>query len=86
MPLVVRLDPELESGLRALSAEEHVPRADVVRTLIRARLATRAKRKTPWDIAVSIGVVGMDPDPRVDVAGNHSRYVKEALGVVESPV
>ena len=79
MPLVVRLDAELESGLRALSDETHLPQAEIVRTLIRDRLADRAARKTPWQIAEEMGVVGLDADARTDVAANHSRYVKKAL-------
>ena len=79
MPLVVRLDPELEAGLRRVSAEERLSQAEVVRRLIRERLAHRARRKTAFEIAEAMGVVGMDADPRRDVAKNHSRYVRRAL-------
>jgi hypothetical protein len=79
MPLVVRLDPELEAGLRRVSAEERLSQAEVVRRLIRERLAHRAGRKTAFEIAEALGVVGMDADPRTDVAKNHSRYVKKAM-------
>ena len=79
MPLVVRLDPELEAGLRRVSAEERLSQAEVVRRLIRERLAHRAARKSAFEIAEELGVVGMDDDPRPDVAKNHSRYVKRAL-------
>ena len=79
MPLVIRLDAELESGLRRLSSEERVPQAEVVRRLIRERLASRANRKSAFEIAEELGVVGMDEDPRRDVAKRHSKYVKAAL-------
>ena len=79
MPLVIRLDADLESGLRRLSAEERVPQAELVRRLIRERLSTHAKRKSAFEIAEALGVIGMDTDPRRDVAGNHSKYVKQAL-------
>ena len=79
MPLVIRLDNELETGLRALSEEARVPLAEVVRELIRDRLAQHKKRKNAFEIAQQMGVVGMDGDPRRDVAKHHSKYVKEAL-------
>lgn len=79
MPLVIRLDPELETGLRRVSAEERLSRAEVVRRLIRDRLAQRAGRRTAFEIAEALGVVGMDADPRTDVAKNHSRYAKKAV-------
>jgi hypothetical protein len=79
MPLVVRLDPELEAGLRRVSAEERLSQAEIVRRLIRERLAPRARRKTAFEIAEALGVVGIDRDPRTDVAKNHSKYVKRAV-------
>ena len=79
MPLVIRLDAELETGLRRLSSEERVPQAEVVRRLIRERLASRSNRKSAFEIAEELGVVGMDEDPRRDVAKRHSKYVKAAL-------
>ena len=79
MPLVIRLDSELEAGLRRLSSEERVSQAELVRHLIRERLASRPKRRIPFEIAEELGVVGMDTDPRRDVAKRHSKYVKEAL-------
>jgi hypothetical protein len=79
MPLVIRLDAELESGLRALSAEEHAPQAEVVRRLIRERLQQRKKKKTAFEVAQEMGVIGIDGDSRRDVAKRHSQYVKQAL-------
>ena len=79
MPLVIRLDAELETGLRRLSSVERVPQAEVVRRLIRERLASRSNRKSAFEIAEELGVVGMDKDPRRDVAKGHSKYVKAAL-------
>lgn len=79
MPLVIRLDAELESGLRALSAQERAPQAEVVRRLIRERLTLNKKSKTAFEIAQEMGVIGMDADPRRDTAKRHSKYVKEAL-------
>jgi len=79
MPPVVRLESELEAGLRRMSAEDRVSRTEVVRRLIRDRLARRGRRKTAFRIAEALGVIGMDADPRTDVARNHSRYVKRAL-------
>ena len=79
MPLVIRLDTDLETGLRRMSAEERVPQAELVRRMIRERLSAHNKRKTPYEIAEEMGVIGMDTDPRRDVAENHSKYVKEAL-------
>ena len=79
MPLVIRLDAELESGLRALSAQSRTPQAEVVRQLIRERLALEKKRKSAFQIAQEMGVIGMDGDPRPDTARQHSKYVKVAL-------
>jgi hypothetical protein len=79
MPLVIRLSQELDSGLRRLSAEERVSQAEFVRRLIREKMAARRAGKTAYEIAVEMGVIGMDDDPRRDVARNHSRYLKKAL-------
>ena len=79
MPLVVRLDAELESGLRALSAEERLPQAELVRRLIRERLAHPGRRRNAFEIAQEMGIVGMDGDARRDVARKHSFYVRKAL-------
>ena len=79
MPLVIRLDAELESGLRSLSAQERVSQAELVRQMIRERLASRAQRKSAFEIAEELGVVGMDADPRRDVAKHHSKYMKATL-------
>ena len=79
MPLVIRLDAELESGLRALSAEQNTPQAEIVRGLIRERLAQRKGGKSAFEIASAMGVIGIDRDPRRNVAKQHSKYVKAAL-------
>ena len=79
MPLVIRLDAELESGLRALSAEQNTPQAEIVRGLIRERLAQRKGGKSAFEIAREMGVIGIDREPRRDVARQHSKYVKAAL-------
>jgi len=79
MPLVIRLDPELETGLRSLSEQERVSQAELVRRLIRERLASQAQRKSAFEIAEELGVVGMDADPRREVAKHHSKYMKATL-------
>ena len=79
MPLVIRLDAEFESGLRALSEQAHTPQAEVVRQLIRERLMLDKKRKSAFEIAQEMGVIGMDDDARRDTASRHSKYVKAAL-------
>ena len=79
MPLVVRLDSELESGLRQLSSEERVSQAELVRRLIRERLAVRKAGKSPFQIAEALGVIGIDDDSRRDVARRHSKYLRQAL-------
>ena len=79
MPLVVRLDPELEVGLRMLSEEASVSQAELVRQLIRERLGRRTQRKTAFEIAQALGVIGIDPDPRRSVARQHSKHVRASL-------
>lgn len=79
MPLVIRLDAELESGQRALSAKQNLPQAEIVRSLIRERLAQRKGGKSAFEIAREMGVIGMDREPRRGVAAGHSKYVKAAL-------
>lgn len=79
MPLVIRLDGELESGLRALAAPARMPPAEVVRQLIRERLTLDKKRKSAFEIALEMGVIGMDDDPCRDTANQHSKHVKAAL-------
>ena len=36
-------------------------------------------RKTEYEIAQELGVIGMDDDRRGDVAKNHSQYLRQAL-------
>ena len=75
MPLVVRLNPELEQGLNELSEEENTPKAEI----LRERLAQRRKRPNAYAIAQELGVIGADTDPRTDVAQHHYRYLRAAL-------
>lgn len=79
VPLVIRLDAELEKGLDEMSAEEGVPKAELMRDLLRQRLAQRRKRVDAFAIAEQLGVIGMDHDPRKDVAEHHSKYLRAAL-------
>ena len=79
MPLVIRLDAELESGLRALSEQAHTPQAELVRQLIRERITLERRRKSAFEIAQEMGVIGMDDDARRDTARQHSKSVKAAL-------
>lgn len=79
MPLVIRLNHELEVGLAELAVEQGVSKAEVLRTLLRERLERRKKRVDAYTIASELGVIGMDDDPRTDVAQNHSRYLRTAL-------
>ena len=37
------------------------------------------KGKTPYQIAMEMGIIGMDKDPRKNVAQDHSRFLKLAL-------
>jgi metal-responsive CopG/Arc/MetJ family transcriptional regulator len=79
VPLVIRLDQELEKGLDEMSQEQGVPKAELVRALLRERLAQRRKRIDAYKIASELGVIGIDDDPRKDVAQNHSKYLRAAL-------
>jgi hypothetical protein len=79
MPLVIRLNPELEQGLEELSEEENTPKAEILRGLLRERLARRKQRPNAYDLAQELGVIGVDDDSRTDVARHHSRYLRAAL-------
>jgi metal-responsive CopG/Arc/MetJ family transcriptional regulator len=79
MPLVIRLDSELEKGLDELSEEENTPKAEILRNLLRERLARRRKPPNAFAVAQELGVIGVDNDPRTDVARQHSRYLRAAL-------
>lgn len=79
MPLVIRLDAELEEGLAELSREQGIAKAELVRELLRERLSQRRKPVDAFAIAEELGVVGLDDDPRRDVAQAHSRYLRAAL-------
>ena len=39
----------------------------------------KQRRKTAYEIAQELGVIGMDDDRRGDVAKNHSQYLRQAL-------
>ena len=43
------------------------------------RVRQVAMKTTAFDIALKLGVIGMDADPRRDIAMHHSKYVKDAL-------
>jgi hypothetical protein len=79
MPLVIRLNPELEQGLEELSEEENTPKAEILRGLLRERLARRRERPNAYELARELGVIGIDNDSRTDVARDHSRYLRAAL-------
>jgi hypothetical protein len=85
MPLVIRLTPEIESGLRALSREEGVSQAEVVRQLIKVRLSTRVRRASAYEIAEAMGVIGIDAGKRTDVAQRHSAHLKRAMRGKRAP-
>jgi metal-responsive CopG/Arc/MetJ family transcriptional regulator len=78
-PLVIRLDEELEKGLDEIATEEGVPKAELMRGLLRERLAQRRKRVDTYAIAEQLGVIGINHDPRKDVAEHHSKYLRVAL-------
>jgi hypothetical protein len=60
-------------------SEEGVSQGDLVRRLIGERLTNRKARRSAYQIAEQLGVIGMDNDPRRDAATNHSKYVGKAL-------
>jgi len=79
MPLVIRLDRELEKGLNELSEEQNTSKAEIMRDLLRERLARRKKSVNAYAVAQELGLIGVDNDPRTDVAQNHSKYLRAAL-------
>jgi hypothetical protein len=79
MPLVVRLTPDIEEGLRRLSLEEHKSQAEVVRSLIAERLREPRVRQSAYAIAQELGIIGSDNDRRTDTAAKHASYVRAAL-------
>jgi hypothetical protein len=76
---VIRLEPNLELGLTTLSKVQGLSKAELTRQLIKDRIAQHQERKSPFEIAQELGVIGVDTDPRTDAAEKHSRYVKEKL-------
>ena len=79
MPLLIRFDTELESGLRASSAQPRTSRPNVVRQPVPKPIVLDNKRKGAFEIAQDTGIIGSDDDPRRDTARQHSKYVKAAL-------
>ena len=79
MPVVIQIDSEIESGLRATSAQTRTSRPKVVRQPAREHVALDKKRKSAFEIAQEMRVIGSDDDPRRDTARKHSKYVKAAL-------
>lgn len=49
----------------------------MVRDLIRERLAQPRQGRSAFEIALEMGIVGMDADVRGDVAKNHSSYLRD---------
>lgn len=61
------------TGLRVLSVELKKSQAEIVRDLIRDRLALRKAGKSAFAIACEMNVIGIDCDRRHNVAKHRSK-------------
>jgi hypothetical protein len=78
MTLTVRLDEELEREFAAVCRLNRTAKSSVVQRLIRDYVRGEAPAKTPYELAVELGLVGSVA--RAPAAGReHSRYLKEKV-------
>lgn len=79
MSLTVRLDPELERELEGYCHETRRTKTDVVTDLLRDFLADRLPRKTPYQLAEEVGLIGSFEGGPPDLAENAKHYAKQAI-------
>ncbi len=78
MTLTVRLDPDTEREFAAACRLRRKTKSAVVTELIHGYVRATAPGKTPYDLAVDMGLVGcLENAPAA--ARDHSRYLKRKL-------
>ena len=78
MTLTVRLDPELERQLDAACKRRRTTKSAVVTGLI-AEFVAREPEATSYQVAVRLGVVGVDRSGPRDKAARAKKYLRRAL-------
>jgi predicted transcriptional regulator len=80
MTLTVRLDPELERQLESYCKKRRQTKTEVLTRLLRDHLAAASeRRKTPYQLARELGLIGAIASGKRDLGRNHKRYLREML-------
>lgn len=78
MTLTVRLTPEIERKFATICRLRQTTKSAVVTELIQRYIRTATPKKTPYALAVEMGLVGCLEDTPAP-ARDHSRYLKGKL-------
>lgn len=79
MTLTVKLPESLERDLDVHCKLHRTTKTEVVTKLIEQYLSLQQPRKTPYELAKKVGLIGSFASGKKDLAENHSRYVEERL-------
>ncbi len=79
MTLTVKLPEEVEREFEIHCRTNRITKSEVVTQLLRQYLAVKAPRRSPFELAMEMGLVGALDDAPRDLAKRHSTHVKRAI-------
>lgn len=80
MTLTVRLDPQLEEQLESHCRKLRLSKTQVITNLLHEHLSVASgRRKTPYQLACKLGLIGAIASGKGDLAENRKRYLKEKI-------
>ena len=80
MTLTVRLDPQLQEQLESYCRKRRLSKTQLITGLLHEHLSVvTGNRKTPYQLACKLGLVGAMASGKGDLAENRKRYLKEKI-------
>ncbi len=80
MTLTVRLDNQLQEQLESYCRKRRVTKTKLITGLLHEHLSAAAgNRKTPYQLARELGLIGAFASGKGDLAQNHRRYLREKI-------
>ena len=80
MTLTVRLDPQLQEQLESYCRKRRLSKTQLITGLLHEHLSVvTGNRKTPYQLARKLGLVGAMASGKGDLAENRKRYLKEKI-------
>ena len=80
MTLTVRLDPQLQEQLESYCRKCRLSKTQLITGLLHEHLSlVTGNRKTPYQLARKLGLVGAMASGKGDLAENRKRYLKEKI-------